>query len=134
LDFVDEQVHIHWALSYFKGECMARGFRSSRVWFLTPFGHNWNLNQLIFLQKLSNRQPDHIQPVVIGRWDSCDRSKLVKTQLGLSSVAVGWNQFQLPGSRVVAGIWMSCWRKEAAAWLPTCVGDCTTQKNMFTEM
>jgi hypothetical protein len=65
-----------------------RGFRSSQVRFLAPFGHNQNLNQLVFLQKLSNRQPDHIQPVVIGRWDSCDRSKLIKTQLRLSSVAV----------------------------------------------
>jgi hypothetical protein len=23
LDFIDEQVHIHWALSYFKGGCVA---------------------------------------------------------------------------------------------------------------
>jgi hypothetical protein len=61
--------------------CTTRGFRSGWVRFLTPFGHNRNLNRLVFLQKLSNRQPDHIQLVVIGRWDSCDRSKPVGTQV-----------------------------------------------------
>jgi hypothetical protein len=63
------------------GLVIGRGFRSGRVRFLTPFGHNWNLNWLVFLQKLSNRQLDHIQLVVIGCWDSCDRSKPVGTQV-----------------------------------------------------
>jgi hypothetical protein len=44
-----------------------RGFRPGRVWFSTPFEHNRNLNWLVFLQKLSNWQLDHIQPVVISR-------------------------------------------------------------------
>jgi hypothetical protein len=84
--------------------CASRGFRSGQVRFSTLFGHNQNLNQLVFLQKLSNQQPDHIQPVVISRWDSCDQSKPVKTQLRLSSVC----NILIVSSSVVTLVFLMC--------------------------
>jgi hypothetical protein len=59
---------------------------------------------LVFLQKLSNQQPDHIQLVVIGHWDSCDWSKPVKTQLGLSSVC----KILVVSSSVVTLVFLMC--------------------------